>query len=461
MRKIFAIIILILIYSSCKKDKTEPIELSTTYMPDLTEFRSDKSSPAYYVDAVNGNDDNDGRSSATAWKTLDRLHNVTLKPGDVVRLACGSVWTNQLLLLDNKQSGTEQSPIIIEPYGEGEIPTIKNPRALWDKSQAYYGVYVASNSSFINIVGIKILDTGAKPGIYLHSESHHVVIAGCEILNCGTGISVSVQNQRIIANYIHDIGSSGAGSGIGVVFVGKNLEIAWNDFKRCEVNNEKGKDGAALEFYNYTAAEQYDYLSENITLHHNTINNCLIFIECYGNVKNMVIAYNLYMNSMASGLLFHFDDCEHPTWTHECTYEVSIENNTFVSRMDANPGGWGVIGQLIDYNHKPDPAKSKMVVRNNIFMTNYRITTSNQLGSSFVHDHNIYHLIDGGKLGDFELGNNEFFADPLFENYEGLDFRLKSGSPAINAGANTNFTRDIMGNQVPNDLLPDIGAFEK
>ena len=37
---------------------------------------------AYYVDAVIGNDTNDGKSAETAWKTLANVNAQTFQPGD-------------------------------------------------------------------------------------------------------------------------------------------------------------------------------------------------------------------------------------------------------------------------------------------------------------------------------------------------------------------------------------------
>ncbi len=48
--------------------------------------------------------------------------------------------------------------------------------------------------------------------------------------------------------------------------------------------------------------------------------------------------------------------------------------------------------------------------------------------------------------------------DPRFENQAELDFRLKSTSPAINAGFQNGVTNDILGN--PRTGNPDIGAYE-
>jgi len=53
---------------------------------------------------------------------------------------------------------------------------------------------------------------------------------------------------------------------------------------------------------------------------------------------------------------------------------------------------------------------------------------------------------------------NSLIGDPLFENIVNRDFRLKTGSPAINAGIDVGLTTDFAGNSIVGN--PDIGAYE-
>lgn len=46
---------------------------------------------AYYV-SNNGDDGNDGLSPETAWSTLDRVNNASLKYGDAVFFERGGIW---------------------------------------------------------------------------------------------------------------------------------------------------------------------------------------------------------------------------------------------------------------------------------------------------------------------------------------------------------------------------------
>ncbi|MBB6462331.1 right-handed parallel beta-helix repeat-containing protein [Flammeovirga kamogawensis] len=68
----------------------------------------------YYVDAINGNDSNNGISENTAWKTLDKVNALTLKAGDALYFKAG---VEIYGTLKPKGSGNSENPIIIGKYG--------------------------------------------------------------------------------------------------------------------------------------------------------------------------------------------------------------------------------------------------------------------------------------------------------------------------------------------------------
>ncbi|MCK5272452.1 MAG: right-handed parallel beta-helix repeat-containing protein, partial [Sedimentisphaerales bacterium] len=64
----------------------------------------------YYVDATGGNDNNDGRSDATAWRTIGKVNNYTFQTGDDVYLKCGETWTPyDALQVDWQTSATSEN----------------------------------------------------------------------------------------------------------------------------------------------------------------------------------------------------------------------------------------------------------------------------------------------------------------------------------------------------------------
>jgi len=75
----------------------------------------------YYADPVNGDDGNDGRSVAAAFKTLERATK-GLKAGDVLNLAAGAVFHEALVMVS---SGTAAEPIIVR--GNGAVVSGAHP----------------------------------------------------------------------------------------------------------------------------------------------------------------------------------------------------------------------------------------------------------------------------------------------------------------------------------------------
>ncbi|MBQ6615959.1 MAG: right-handed parallel beta-helix repeat-containing protein [Thermoguttaceae bacterium] len=75
----------------------------------------------YYVDAVNGSDENEGTSPKTAWQSLDKVNQTELQPGDKVLFCRGQIWRGTLKI----HSGEEGNPVVFSSYGTGQKPRIQ------------------------------------------------------------------------------------------------------------------------------------------------------------------------------------------------------------------------------------------------------------------------------------------------------------------------------------------------
>ena len=89
----------------------------------------------YYVDAVNGDDDNDG-TIEHPWKTIDRINRWTFEPGSNIYFKRGCTWREQLTV---PSSGSAGLPITFGAYGSGAAPIIDGsdliaPGASWTAS---------------------------------------------------------------------------------------------------------------------------------------------------------------------------------------------------------------------------------------------------------------------------------------------------------------------------------------
>lgn len=138
----------------------------------------------YYVSNSTGNDENDGTTEATAWKSLEKLSGLTLGAGDKVLLKCGDRWVGELLRLYSP-TGTEDNPVILGSYGTGEKPKV----AMFEDSVPKY-----QDTPLVKI-----------------ENAENFTIDGLDIGFCGVGVDLhyynvtNKKNVRIQNCHFHDI----------------------------------------------------------------------------------------------------------------------------------------------------------------------------------------------------------------------------------------------------------------
>ena len=124
----------------------------------------------YYVSSVDGDDSNNGMSEDQAFETLDKINEITLGPGDEVLLEKGSVFGDQALHI--KGSGSEEAPIIVSTYGEGDRPQINTSgHGQWE--QNYGGHLDNTNHKWKGTVSSSVL----------LMDVEYIEISGLEITN--------------------------------------------------------------------------------------------------------------------------------------------------------------------------------------------------------------------------------------------------------------------------------------
>lgn len=107
--------------------------------------QADSTNTAYYLDATNGNDANNGNSSATPWKSLIMINSKTLQGGTKVYFKSGQIFTG---LLNIGSSGTPANPIVYDTYC-GTEPAIID-------GQGKQAAVFAYNRSYIELKNITV-----------------------------------------------------------------------------------------------------------------------------------------------------------------------------------------------------------------------------------------------------------------------------------------------------------------
>ena len=177
-------------------------------------------SATYYVDAVNGNDENDGTSPETAWKTLTKASSVrNLTAGGKILLKAGCTWNGEQLLV-NGAEGSAEEPVIIGSYGEGAKPVINGKGARWSAStkEDLAAVHI-KNSQNIVVENLDITNWDASAGEIGSYKQSSKLLSGLVVENRDAG---ELANVTIRNNKIHDVNGKmegGANKGAGGLIV--------------------------------------------------------------------------------------------------------------------------------------------------------------------------------------------------------------------------------------------------
>lgn len=128
----------------------------------------------YYISSNRGNDENDGLSEDTPFKTLTKVSQLELKPGSKLLLRASDVWQRQMLM--PKGSGTREKPIVIGTYGTGAKPIISPGYS----NNTIYGIRIVNGSGY-EIRGLEIMNCyGGIVFWYENTYNHkYILIEDC------------------------------------------------------------------------------------------------------------------------------------------------------------------------------------------------------------------------------------------------------------------------------------------
>ena len=401
----------------------------------------------YYLDSGRGRDAGSGQSAEKPWKTLDRLKRVSLKPGDVIHLKAGSVWTGQVAGPHFQTSGRKDAPIVLTMYGQGPKPVINAANHL-------DGEGIKIDGSHIVIDGLMV--TGAREtGILIRPGADNNTVTGCEITKVGIGVEIGGQNNRVTQNHIHDLhmivntpGGDDDYGAVGVWVENSRNEVSYNRIVNCRApSHDYGQDGGAIEFYS-----DKQPVTEN-HVHHNFISGCEGVFESGGPtglVSDNILSYNICLNNR---ILFdiHISDA-----FRSSANIFRLENNTIVEIQDHPETEYYVYG----FNGAPHP--ESVLFKNNIFYIKdyWFLAPADKEGWSLKQENNLYYLANPKSELGFAAGRGDLIQDPVFVDLISGDFHLKEASPAIDAGQDLGYSLDFENKPVPFGRGPDIGAYE-
>lgn len=325
----------------------------------------------YYIDSVNGNDSNSGKSNADAWKTVSNLKSVSLNAGDSVLFCRGGKYECDALTFTC--SGTEENPVVISSYGKESDP---KPLLYTNKKTEVLRLY---DCSYITVSDFEItahngggiwIDTLEKTsvGVTLKNLTMHdmqnVKQNSRDCLSAGAAAAracVMVKGLPARSRYavndltISDCEMYDTGNGI-------SLWGSWNDEQKPHGESEKEADPIFNEntlvenvyFHDMTAESVIVGICKNaLVTHCRSINCCQDEgVDENGNIK----FYNAAMWFWGS-VYSTFDHCEiagqkcvgdgmtvdFDSYSHYCTYQYiySHDNIRFMNNCAIYDGQRG------------------------------------------------------------------------------------------------------------------------
>jgi hypothetical protein len=179
----------------------------------------------YYV-SPSGSDSNLGTSPSSPWRTVKRVNEAALRPGDGVLFQGGSSFSDETLMPAN--SGAPGSPIVFGSYGSANAIL---PLGVWFKEESYFGFEHLTISTSGNLQG----------------AGNDVTVEWCTVENTDdVGIDAMGAGWTIDDNTVEKIGNS------GMLLEGENDTIAGNTIANTGLDSSiaYGKHGIYLKVIN-------------------------------------------------------------------------------------------------------------------------------------------------------------------------------------------------------------------
>jgi len=337
-----------------------------------------------------------------------------------------------------------------------------------------YGLLHVVGREHVNIESIEVTQS-ASFGLYIKAPSRYVTVRDCDVSHALDGGLVAPSSGGVGPTQLtvedclvhHNNGGFKEGApGTATYHEGLTMEnVDGFVIRRTKVysnymegsNFKRGARNGLIEhcdLYANDLINQYIEGATNIEIRYNRIYDCSynagieFGMETNTNHNdNVRIHHNVFWNN-SGGVSF---------WAGSFTGQhrnIRIENNTFFGNWEAIRWKAGATDNYSGTNY----------IRNNLIWQNgssnraiWDYTSGSQAISRTTISHNAFQQ---GAATATTGSNARVISDPYFTNAGSRDFRLRTGSPCINTGANIGWTADLTGVSIPQGGTADIGAYE-
>jgi hypothetical protein len=182
------------------------------------------SAPSTYYVSSQGDDANGGRSPQTAWRTLNKVANVPLHPGDIVFLRGGDTFVGPL---KTQSSGAAGAPIVFTSYAQGwaQVTGSNDTPAVYFNSNRF----LTFSKLDVSAPRTSCILTSARG-----TGSSDVLFDDLRIHGCGdAGLSANnVADARITLTNSTVANTQGC----GIIFSGADFRIGGNEIRNTGLN---------------------------------------------------------------------------------------------------------------------------------------------------------------------------------------------------------------------------------
>ncbi len=177
----------------------------------------------YFIDSVLGDDQQDGKTKATAWKSFVPANQVIFTPGDMLFIQAGSVLQG---MFKPQGSGNKENPCVVCAHGEGKRPLLQGEGCVLAPIYLY-------NVEGWEVRGLEITNQGVERGVRRcgilaqledYGEASHIVIENNDVHD--------VNGSNVKADGIMQCGISVVAKSPRTRYVG--VKIANNTLTRCD-----------------------------------------------------------------------------------------------------------------------------------------------------------------------------------------------------------------------------------
>ena len=234
----------------------------------VTETIPQAKGTVYHVDSENGSDERGDGSEEKPFKTLGKVNTIQLQPGDGISLKKGSIFDDQQLA--PKGTGTEERPIVVNTYGEGNMPIInaggfrRTGGTNADGTPEYAGYKEAvliQNMEYTYVTGLEVTNDDAFNQTSEADDSNNLNSGSDDEVPRRLGIHVTIDERETINKtlendraydtividgcYVHDVdgnenrGVNKVDGGIGVEVIFSSKAGVYPYFNGVTIQNNR------------------------------------------------------------------------------------------------------------------------------------------------------------------------------------------------------------------------------